>query len=322
MSVSVSPALAINVRNVSKRFGRVLALDDVNLSVPEGNVLALVGPNGAGKSTLIDILCTIGKPDSGHVEVSGIDAVRHPLKARQKLGVVFQEPTLDTRLTVRENLTFHGMVYQMCRSERRARADAVLELVELADWGNAVTRTLSSGMRRRLEIARALMHEPRILFLDEPTIGLDAQSRAKIWSYLETLRDTQGLTLIVTTHYIDEVEGSDAVYIIDHGKILACGAPDALKADYGRTLLKVSPRGEMVRATLVKRYPDAVETADGQLLIAIDQTVSADALLAELGTQLRGISVEQPSLESVFLSLTGRDLRDAPTGTSNGTRNA
>lgn len=302
---------AILVENVSKRFGRVLALDEVSLSVPQGQMFALLGPNGAGKTTLLDILCTIGKPDSGRAEVTGIDVVKQPLKARRELGVVFQEATLDTRLSVHENLEFHGMVYQMGRSDRRRRIDEMLALVELSDWREAVVRTLSAGMRRRLEIARGLMHEPKILFLDEPTVGLDAQSRAKIWSYLEALRASQNITIIVTTHYIEEVDACDSICIIDHGKILARGTPDSLKAEHGTSLLRVTPRTPEAHAALIKRFPGTVEGADGQLLIRAD-AVSADALLAEFGTQLRQVTVDQPSLESVFLALTGRDLREAP----------
>lgn len=302
---------AILVEGVSKRFGRVLALDDVSLSVPQGEMFALLGPNGAGKSTLIDILCTIGKPDGGRAEVAGIDVVKSPLKARREIGVVFQEATLDTRLSVQENLDFHGMVYQMGRAERRRRIDEMLALVELSDWREAVVRTLSAGMRRRLEIARGLMHEPEILFLDEPTVGLDAQSRARIWSYLDTLRASQKLTIIVTTHYIEEVDACDSICIIDHGRILARGTPDSLKAEHGTSLLRVTPRTPEAHAALIGRFPDTVEGADGQLLIRSD-TVSADALLAEFGTRLRQVTVDQPSLESVFLALTGRDLREAP----------
>jgi ABC-2 type transport system ATP-binding protein len=204
------------------------------------------------------------------------------------------------------------MVYQMSRADRRRRIDEMLALVELSDWRDAVVRTLSSGMRRRLEIARGLMHEPKILFLDEPTIGLDTQSRAKIWSYLEQLRASQNLTIIVTTHYIEEVDTCDTICIIDHGKILASGTPESLKAAHGTSLFRVTPRTPDAHAALLARYPEAVEGAQGQLLIKAENAGSADTLLAEFGTQLRQISVDQPSLESVFLSLTGRDLRDAP----------
>ncbi len=303
---------AILVENISKRFGRVLALDDISLAVPEGDIFALLGPNGAGKSTLIDILCTITRPDGGRAEVAGIDVVRQPLRARRNLGVVFQETTLDTRLSVRENLDFHGLVYQMGRADRRRRIDEMLELVELSDWREAVVRTLSSGMRRRLEIARALMHQPRILFLDEPTVGLDAQSRARIWSYLETQRKNNNLTIVVTTHYIEEVESCDSICVIDHGKILARGTPDSLKAEYGTSLLRVTPRTPEAHAALLARYPGTVEGVEGQLLIKLEAATSADALLGEFGTQLRQVTVDQPSLESVFLALTGRDLREAP----------
>lgn len=302
---------AILVDGVSKRFGRVLALDEVSLSVPQGQMFALLGPNGAGKTTLLDILCTIGQPDSGRAEIAGIDVVKNPLRARRQLGVVFQEATLDTRLSVHENLDFHGMVYQMGRAERRRRIDEMLALVELSDWREAVVRTLSSGMRRRLEIARGLMHEPKILFLDEPTVGLDAQSRAKIWSYLDALRASRDITVVVTTHYIEEVDACDAICIIDHGKILARGTPDSLKAEHGTSLLRVTPRTLEAHAALIARYPGTVEGVDGQLLIR-SEAVSADALLAQFGTQLRQVTVDQPSLESVFLALTGRDLREAP----------
>lgn len=301
---------AILVEGVSKRFGRVLALDAVSLSVPQGQMFALLGPNGAGKTTLIDILCTIQKPDSGRAEVAGIDVAKHPLKVRHHLGVVFQEATLDTRLSVEENLDFHGLVYQMSRADRRRRIDEMLALVELSDWRDALVKTLSAGMRRRLEIARGLMHSPRILFLDEPTVGLDAQSRAKIWSYLDTLRKSEDLTIIVTTHYIEEVDACDAICIIDHGKILAHGTPDALKQAHAEPLLRVGPRTPQAHAALMERFPGTVQAADGQLVIRSSE-ITVDAILEEFGNQLRQVTVDQPSLESVFLTLTGRDLREA-----------
>jgi ABC-2 type transport system ATP-binding protein len=250
MSRTAASTPAILVEGVSKRFGRVLALDDVSLSVPQGETFALLGPNGAGKSSLIDILCTISQPDGGRAQIAGVDVVKQPLCARKQLGVVFQEATLDTRLSVFENLDFHGMVYQMSRADRRRRIDEMLALVELSDWRDAVVRTLSSGMRRRLEIARGLMHEPKILFLDEPTIGLDTQSRAKIWSYLEQLRASQNLTIIVTTHYIEEVDTCDTICIIDHGKILASGTPESLKAAHGTSLFRVTPRAAITEALI------------------------------------------------------------------------
>lgn len=302
----------IVVAAVSKRFGRVLALDGVSLRVAAGSIFALLGPNGAGKSTLIDILCTIRTPDEGSAHIVGIDVVRQPLKARRQIGVVFQDPTLDTRLTVRENLDFHGMVYQMGRADRRRRTEELLDLVELGDWRDAVVRTLSSGMRRRLEIARALLHAPRVLFLDEPTVGLDAQSRAAIWSYLDTLRRSRPLTVVVTTHYIDEVEACDQVCIIDRGRILSEGTPSGLKAAHGRLLVRARPATAEIAQAIRGRFADVVEGSDGQLVIPLDRPAAVDALQAEFGEGLRHLTIDQPSLESVFLSLTGRDLREAP----------
>ena len=314
--------LAIHVEGLSKRFGRVLALDNIDLSVETGEVFALLGPNGAGKSTLIDILCTIARPDSGKATVAGYDVIQYPRKIRKKIGVVFQDSTLDTRLTVLENLEFHGLVYQMRRSERRRRITEMLELLELTEWHKAVVRTLSSGMKRRLEIARALMHMPKILFLDEPTIGLDTQTRARIWDYLARLREDNDLTIIVTTHYIEEVENCDHACIIDHGRILANGTPGDLRSRYGAAMIRATPTNAEAAERIRSHYDNVVDGAEGKLLIPLSETGGADRLFAEFGQELSQIEVDQPSLESVFLSLTGRDLRDAgPPGRSKGKRN-
>ncbi len=197
---------AIRVDAVSKRYGRTLALDRVSFEVRERELFALLGPNGAGKTTLMHILSTILGPDSGTAEVAGYDVLRAPLAARSRLGIVFQEPSLDDRLTVRENLNLHGLVFGVPRRLRRQRIEEMLELVELTEWADKPARTLSSGMKRRLEIARALIHDSEILLLDEPTVGLDAQSRERIWGYVHRLQAERGLTVVVTTHSIEEVE--------------------------------------------------------------------------------------------------------------------
>ena len=197
------PSTAIvNIENLSKRYGRTVALDGVSLAIGRNEVFALLGPNGAGKTTLIHILCTILAPDSGALTLAGFDVVKQPLKARRHLGVVFQEPSVDDRLTVFENLNFHGLVYQVPAALRRQRIDELLKLVELEDWRHALVRTLSAGMKRRVDIARSLIHDSTVLVLDEPTSGLDAQSRERIWAYLMRLRQERALTIIVTTHYI------------------------------------------------------------------------------------------------------------------------
>ena len=300
----------VNVDNVSKRYGRTLALDKVSLEIYENELFALLGPNGAGKTTLTHILCTIHLPDDGRAAIAGCDVAKQPLQARQHLGVVFQEPSLDDRLTVFENLNFHGLVYGVPGRVRRRRINEMLDLVELTDWRESLVRSLSSGMKRRLEIARALIHDASVLFLDEPTVGLDAQSRGRIWLYLGRLQRERNLTIMVTTHYIEEVEGCDRVCIIDHGKILAVDTPAALKAEHGQEFLKVTPRDETTREAILDAYEGHVVATDSEIILRSEGDTFVEAFLAAFGRRVLKLSVEKPSLESVFLSLTGRGLRD------------
>jgi ABC-2 type transport system ATP-binding protein len=306
--------LAAEVVGVSKRYGRTLALDDLHFEVRDEELFALLGPNGAGKTTLLHILTTILRPDAGSVRISGVDIVAHPTKARQNIGVVFQEPSLDDRLTVFENLDFHGLVFGVPGALRRRRIAEMLDLVELTAWRDKLVRTLSSGMKRRLEIARALVHESRILFLDEPTVGLDAPSRERIWQYIARLRRERALTVVVTTHYIEEVEGSDRVCIIDHGKILAIDTPAMLKASRGQQLLRVVPRDEPVAAEIMDAYPGNATRHAAEIVLTSDGAAFPEIFLARYGARIRRLSIEEPSLESVFLSLTGRELRDQAAG--------
>ena len=309
-----TPEPAIRVDAVSKRYGRTLALDAVSFDVRDRELFALLGPNGAGKTTLLHILCTILRPDSGVALIGGFDVVRQPLAARRRLGIVFQEPSLDDRLTVHENLNLHGLVYGVPARLRRQRIKDMLALVELADWADKPVRSLSSGMKRRLEIARALIHDSSMLLLDEPTVGLDAQTRDRIWSYVQRLRVERRITVLVTTHYIEEVEGCDRVCVIDHGKILALDTPEALKRQHGRQVLRIVPRGDDDRQEILTRYAGqlAGEPGDAIMLTADDPFV--EAFLAEYGRRIRSLAIEVPSLETVFLSLTGRELRDQAAG--------
>ena len=309
-----SPSPAVEIDRISKRYGETLALDDVAFAVARGGLFALLGPNGAGKTTLLHILCTILRPDSGTALIGGIDVVQQPLKARSHLGVVFQEPSLDDRLTVAENLEFHGLVYGVPRALRRSRIAEMLALVELEKWRDSLVRTLSSGMKRRLEIARALVHDSQILFLDEPTAGLDAQSRERMWQYLRSARDERELTVIVTTHYIDEVESCDRVCIIDNGRILADDTPAALKARHGHARLRVGPRDEATTAELLAAHADIATRQGDDIVLRAAGDAFTESFLARYGTRIRALSVEEPSLESVFLSLTGRELRDQAAG--------
>ena len=309
-----APAPAVEIDHLSKRYGRTLALDDVTFDVTRGDVFALLGPNGAGKTTLLHILCTILRPDSGAARIGGVDVMKNPLGARRSLGVVFQEPSLDDRLTVAENLEFHGLVYGVPKAVRRARIGEMLALVELDKWRDSLVRGLSSGMKRRLEIARALVHDSRILFLDEPTAGLDAQSRERMWQYLRNARGERELTVIVTTHYIEEVENCDRVCIIDGGRILANDTPSALKTRHGHELLRVVPRDETTAVEIMSAHSGIATRREQEIVLAPAGDAFTESFLVRYGTRIRRLSVEEPSLESVFLSLTGRELRDQAAG--------
>lgn len=313
-STTPDPGTAIRVESVSKRYGRTLALDAVSFDVRDRELFALLGPNGAGKTTLMHILCTILRPDSGVALVGGFDVVRQPLAARRHLGIVFQEPSLDDRLTVQENLNLHGLVFGVPRKLRRQRIEEMLALVELTDWADKPARTLSSGMKRRLEIARALIHDSEIMLLDEPTVGLDAQTRERIWSYIHRLREERQITVMVTTHYIEEVEGCDRVCIVDQGKVLALDTPDALKRDHGQQLLRIVPKSDSDRQAIMTRYADRLAGEAGETILLTSDDAFVETVFAEFGGRTRSLTVEVPSLETVFLSLTGRELRDKAAG--------
>src|SRR5712671_1029852 len=268
---------AVEITDVTKRYGRTVALGGVSFDVRPNELFALLGPNGAGKTTLLHILCTILRPDGGTARINGIDVVKNPLAARRSLGVVFQEPSLDDRLTLYENLNFHGLIYGVPAAQRRGRIKDMLELVELTDWREHLVRTLSSGMKRRLEIARAFVHDARILFLDEPTVGLDAQARERLWGYVRRLRSERELTVIVTTHYIEEVEGADRVCIIDHGRILANDAPAALKLAHGQALLRVVASEESTAADIMAAYGDRAIRKDADIILKSNGDAFAEA---------------------------------------------
>src|SRR5215472_11920835 len=275
--------MIVRVDGLSKRYGRTVALDSVSLAIRPNELFALLGPNGAGKTTLIHILCTILPPDAGTVMLAGFDVVRAPRQARRQLGVVFQEPSVDDRLTVFENLNFHGLVYQVRAAVRRQRIDELLALVELENWRHALVRSLSAGMKRRVEIARALIHDSAVLILDEPTSGLDAQSRERIWAYLMRLRKERALTILVTTHYIEEVEGCDRICIIDRGQILAIDTPAALKVAHGRELIRVIPDDAATADAIRASYPTAKTGNEGTIVIEADDDATAEAFLKQFG---------------------------------------
>ena len=229
--------IAVSVRNLSKHFGQVIAVDDISFEVEKSEIFGFLGPNGAGKTTTINILCTLLTPTSGEAMVNGFNVVTSPNEVRKSIGIIFQDPSLAERLTAYENLNFHGMIYHLPSKTRKARIEEVLNMVGLYSKKGHIVRTFSGGMKRRLEIARGLMHNPKILFLDEPTTGLDPQTRQHIWDYIVSLSQREKITVFLTTHYMDEAEICQRAGIIDHGKIVALDTPSALNNKYGASSL-------------------------------------------------------------------------------------
>lgn len=229
--------IAIRVKNLSKHFGQVIAVDNISFAVDDAEVFGFLGPNGAGKTTTINILCALSMPTSGEAMINGFNVVTSPNEVRQSIGIIFQDPSLDERLTAYENLNFHGMIYHLPTQIRKRRIGEVLNMVGLYSRKDYIVRTFSGGMKRRLEIARGLMHQPKILFLDEPTTGLDPQTRQHIWDHIVDLSEKEKITIFLTTHYMDEAEIAKRVGIIDHGKIIDLDTPAALKNKYHVTSL-------------------------------------------------------------------------------------
>ncbi|MFC3834697.1 MULTISPECIES: ABC transporter ATP-binding protein [Deinococcus] len=304
-------AKVIDIQGVQHTYGDVQALRGVSLRVPRGSFFALLGPNGAGKSTLVSLMSTLLPLQTGSLDIAGLDVRRHAAAVRRRLGLVFQEPSLDERLTVLENLDFHGRIYGLGGRERQQRAEHVLDVVELGEWQNATARILSRGMKRRLEIARGVMHDPDLLILDEPTTGLDVQSRRAVWRYLQALRRETGVSLLLTTHQIEEAEDADLVAIIDRGEVLAFGTPQELRAGLGGMVVTLRGVPDDLRAGLTVGVPDAVVEEQGDTLrLRVADPAPVLARLAPDLPRLSGLSVQAASLEDVFLSLTGRALRE------------
>ncbi|WP_165351876.1 ABC transporter ATP-binding protein [Salipiger sp. IMCC34102] len=296
-------ALALQAAGVEHAFGETVALRNVSLDVPRGTVAALLGPNGAGKSTLVDCFCTVLRPDAGHLEIGGVDLMRRPQQARRRIGVVFQEPTLDTRLSVRANLAVHCAAWGVPRAARQAAIAEALEVAGLAHRADAPAASLSTGMRRRLEIARALLHGPEVLILDEPTTGLDAASRLALWDHVTGLAARRDLTVLCTTHYTHEVEAADRVHVIAEGRIVAEGSPDELRARFGHGVLRLRPRDLAARRAVEAAHPDA-SWSDGMATIRPSPPDTVDALFHRWADAARDISIERASLESAVLALT------------------
>jgi ABC-2 type transport system ATP-binding protein len=316
-------AAAVVADSLGRRFGNLDAVRDVSFEVGEGEAFGFLGPNGAGKSTTINMLCTLLRPTSGSARIAGLDVVRQPLQVRQQIGLVFQDTTLDDYLTAAENLRFHAELYGVDATVREQRLDALLAMVDLDDRRDDLVGTFSGGMKRRLEIARGLIHSPRVLFLDEPTIGLDPQTRTHIWEYINELRRREVITIFLTTHYMEEAEHCDRLAIIDHGSLVAIDTPDALKATIGKDRIELHvDDAETTMAELAERFGLEARLSEGTVTFHVaDGEQFVPRLFADLEQPIRSIRVARPTLDDVFMDYTGRTIRDAEASAGERLRN-
>ncbi|HZC53780.1 MAG TPA: ATP-binding cassette domain-containing protein [Mycobacterium sp.] len=306
---------AVSVTGLRKHYGDLQAVRGIDLAVGAGETFGFLGPNGAGKSTTINMLCTLVTPTDGRAEVAGYDVVRQRTDVRRNIGLVFQDPTLDTYLSAERNLRLHAELYGIPRAEVDPRLRQVLEMVGLWDRRASKVSTFSGGMRRRLEIARGLMHSPRVLFLDEPTVGLDPQTRSSIWRYINQLRLAEQTTIFMTTHYMDEAEYCDRIAIMDHGSIIAEDTPEALKASVGKDRVQIlTDDNEAAIGTLTEQFGLPATIAEGVVTFAVEHGEAfVPRLFAEFRLPIRAVNVARPSLDDVFMSYTGTTIRDAET---------
>ena len=302
----------ITVQNLSKQFKTLKAVDGISFDVQEGEVFGFLGPNGAGKTTTINILCTLLSPSSGSAAISGFDCAKDPDRVRTAIGIIFQDTTLDVGLTAYENLKFHAYLYNLDRKLAEKRIDEMLSVVELQGRKHDLIKNFSGGMKRRLEIARGLLHYPRVLFLDEPTLGLDPQTRNTIWDFIDTLRKKEKITVFMTTHYMEEAENCDRIAIIDHGRIISLDTPGRLKQlVHGDVIHIVTTNNKLAMEELQKNFNIAAREENGGLVL---ETEKGDEFIPRmihaLPVRTVSVSLKKPTLNDVFLKLTGRTIRD------------
>lgn len=299
----------IVVNDFVKQYGKFTAVDRVSFEVESGSIFAFLGPNGAGKSTTINTLCTIIEKTSGKLFIDGKDVSTEKGAVRSVIGVVFQDSTLDHKMTVEENLKMHGHFYDLPRSIMNERIDFVLDIVDLVEWKKAMVSSLSGGMKRRVEIARSLLHFPKVLFLDEPTTGLDPQTRANIWEYIVKLQQQKNLTIFLTTHYMDEAEISDKVAVMDHGRIIAFDQPYQLKKQYTKDTAYITSSDEHALEALLKKYNMTFTKKNDQYAVELGELSSLMAIISEHQGSIKDLEIKKGTLNDVFLELTGRDIR-------------
>ena len=306
----------IETFKLTRTFNGLTAVDKLDISVESGEIFGLLGPNGAGKTTTISMLCTILKPTSGTAKVNGFDIVKEAMQVRRSIGIVFQDPSIDDRLTGRENLFMHANLYGVPAREQKNRIDSVLKLVELKDRADDLMRTYSGGMRRRLELARGLIHYPKVLFLDEPTLGLDPQTRDHVWKYIRELKEAHDITVVLTTHYMDEADRlSDRIAIMDYGKIIALDTPAKLKETLEGDVVIIranNPNAVLSLVTEKMGLPQA-HIVNGNVEVTVKNGKSMLPRIVETATHnnifVESISLREPNLEDVFLHYTGRTIR-------------
>src|SRR5271168_2421077 len=319
-------APAVSATGLVKRYDEVEAVRGIDLEVRPGETFGFLGPNGAGKSTTISMLCTLVRPSAGSARVAGHDVVGERDEVRRNIGLVFQDTTLDGYLTAEQNLQLHAELYGMPRGAVAGRLQQVMEMVGLWERRASLVMTFSGGMKRRLEIARGLLHSPRVLFLDEPTVGLDPQTRSSIWRYISELKREEDITIFLTTHYMDEAEYCDRIAIMDHGTIVALDTPQALKASVGTDRVQIQTEDdEAAIAALRERFGIDAVLAEGAVTFAVSEgehfVPRLFAELAEIGQTISSVNVSRPSLDDVFMSYTGTTIRDAESSESDTRRN-
>ncbi len=310
----------MEVRGLKYKYGDFVAVDNISFNVEESEIFSFLGPNGAGKSTTINILVTLLPLQQGEVKIAGYDLRKHRRKIRESIGIVFQDEVLDRDLTVEETLEFHGWIYSIPKEKRERRVEEMLELAELTDKRNELVKRLSGGMRRRLEIARGLMTRPKILFLDEPTIGLDPQTRLRIWDYIKTV-NREGTTIFLTTHYMDEADSlSDRISIMDHGKIIARGTSDELKNSLGQDMVYVNTKDDKKAMNILREMKGIKSisyTSRGiELSLEEDGNILLPTIIDKInkeGIEVQKVNMKRPTLDDVFVHYTGRELRDEMT---------
>lgn len=301
----------ITVENLTKKFGDIAAVDGISFEVEKGAIFGFLGPNGAGKTTTINILCTLLSPTSGKAFIDGNDCMKESAEVRKKIGIVFQDNTLDKELTAYENLLFHSYLYSIPKTERKSRIEDALDFIGLYDRKNEPVKRFSGGMKRRLEVARSIIHQPRVLFLDEPTLGLDPQSRTNLWEFISKLPEKHNVTIFMTTHYMEEAEICGKIAIIDRGRIIAQGSPEELKKMVGGDVIYLKTRDNKKAAEDIKAGLNLnAEERDGEIFISVSRgDACIPTLIQTLADMVISVRLQRPTLNDVFLKLTGKAIR-------------